>query len=473
MKTQVKLGLVLGGVGFLMLCGLGMNVMAESAEMQVEVEVPSRISITSSKSEINLNATPTPTGKFVWDYTTLTVGTNNETGYTLTMSDKDGDTNLKHVNPSVTATIPTLSGDKIKADFEMNKWGYTLLRAATEVQDSTNFSPVPVNTAAVTIGQSTGPVEAVATNVGMAAKVDTNLPSGVYKDTVTFSAIANYVPNPTFGGITTMQEMTTQICTDETKPSKEATNTTIEHTTDTNLVPEATLTDTRDGKTYVVRKLADGNCWMSQNLALSPNGSTTYTESDTDLHDGRTFQAPAASSIGTTWNYNGSDGPHYLTPQAGYEYFQNGTTASSTGQPTESTGNYYDWPMATAGARDASDNSLIGQNSGEAVDSICPKGWRLPQKEGDKSYKNLLIDNYSISTSSDAALRASPLSLLRAGYYYPDSGSFSERGIDGALWVSIVYSSNGAWLLYFYDSYVLPQYGNYQGLGNSIRCVAR
>ena len=468
MKTQTKLGLVLGGVGFLMVCGLGTNVMADNMATQVNVEVPSRLSITSSKSEINLNATPTPTGKFVWDYTKLTVGTNNETGYTLTMSDKDSDTNLKHVNPGVTATIPTLSGDKTKADFEMNKWGYTLLGAATEVQDSTNFSPVPVNTAAVTIGQSTGPVEAVATNVGMAAKVDTNLPSGVYKDTVTFSAVANYVSNPTFGGITTMQQMTAQICQDETKPTKEATNTTTEHTTDTSLVPEATLTDTRDGKTYVVRKLADGNCWMSQNLALSPDGNTTYTEADTDLHDGRTFQAPAASSVGTTWNYDGSDGPHYLKPQAGYEYFQNGTTASSTGQPTESTGNYYDWPMATA----MSGQSLTNDGD-EAPDSICPKGWRLPSKEGNKSYQNLLINSYNTPTNSDAVLLAMPLSFIRAGLYYPGGGSFSSQDSDGLLWSSAVYSSDYTYLLSLDGSTVYPQDSNYRGYGSSVRCVVR
>ena len=472
MKTQVKLGLVLGGVGFLMLCGLGMNVMAESAEMQVEVEVPSRISITSSKSEINLNVTPTPTGKFVWDYTTLTVGTNNETGYTLTMSDKDGDTNLKHVNPSVAATIPTLGGDKTKADFEMNKWGYTLLGAATEVQDSTNFSPVPVNTAAVTIGQSTGPVEAVATNVGMAAKVDTNLPSGVYKDTVTFSAVANYVPtHSTFGGITTMQQMTSQICTDETKPSKEATNTTIEHTTDTSLVPEATLIDARDGKTYVVRKLADNNCWMSQNLALSPNGSTTYTEADTDLHDGRTFQAPAASSVGDGWSDDGTDGPHYLKPQAGYEYFQNGTTASSTGQPTESTGNYYDWPMATA----MSGQSLTN-NGDEAPDSICPKGWRLPPNEGNQSYHNLLFTNYNLSDNSESAakLLLSPLSFVRAGLYFHIDHYFLGQGEKSLLWSSTVYNRNRVYGFYFDD--ISPDYihsNDSEFTGYSVRCVAR
>ena len=207
---------------------------------------------------------------------------------------------------------------------------------------------------------------------------------------------------------------------------------------------------------------------MSQNLALSPNGSTTYTEADTDLHDGRIFQAPAASNVGTTWNYYGSDGPHYLTPQAGYEYFQDGTTASSTGQPTESAGNYYDWPMATA----MSGQSLTG-NGDEAPDSICPKGWRLPPKTGNKSYKKLLIDSYDTPTNSDAALLAMPLSFIRAGYYYPGDGSFSNQGSGGRLWSSTVYDSDDTYFLLFGYSYVDPQRDSSRGYGLSVRCVVR
>ena len=47
-----------------------------------------------------------------------------------------------------------------------------------------------------------------------------------------------------------MQEMTSTICADAAE-------------NDT-----AQLTDTRDGKKYWVTKLADGNCWMTQNLDL-------------------------------------------------------------------------------------------------------------------------------------------------------------------------------------------------------------
>ncbi len=65
--------------------------------------------------------------------------------------------------------------------------------------------------------------------------------------------------NTTFSSIRTMQEMTPTICKAETTPTKAAVNTTLVHSTNTNLVPEARLKDTRDNKYYTVRKLADGN----------------------------------------------------------------------------------------------------------------------------------------------------------------------------------------------------------------------
>ena len=47
------------------------------------------------------------------------------------------------------------------------------------------------------------------------------------------------------------------------------------------------LKDTRDGKKYVVRRLADGNCWMTQNLNLDLYTGMTLTSDDTDISDTR------------------------------------------------------------------------------------------------------------------------------------------------------------------------------------------
>ena len=44
-----------------------------------------------------------------------------------------------------------------------------------------------------------------------------------------------------------------------------------------------TLKDTRDGKRYLVRRLADGNCWMVQNLDLEIYEGMTLSAADTDI----------------------------------------------------------------------------------------------------------------------------------------------------------------------------------------------
>ena len=43
------------------------------------------------------------------------------------------------------------------------------------------------------------------------------------------------------------------------------------------------LKDTRDGKRYVVRRMADGNCWMAQNLDLDLYTGMTLSAEDTDI----------------------------------------------------------------------------------------------------------------------------------------------------------------------------------------------
>ena len=52
---------------------------------------------------------------------------------------------------------------------------------------------------------------------------------------------------------------------------------------------QAQLIDIRDDKIYYVAKLADENCWMTQNLDLDIDSNRTYTSADTDLLDNTTW----------------------------------------------------------------------------------------------------------------------------------------------------------------------------------------
>jgi uncharacterized protein (TIGR02145 family) len=105
---------------------------------------------------------------------------------------------------------------------------------------------------------------------------------------------------------------------------------------------EFNLRDDRDNKVYKVRKLADGNCWMVDNLAL--DGPRTLTNADSDIDSGTYALGAVATPNGQTYcaNLDPVIYPHKC-------------------------GNHYAWTVATA------------ESSGNpATSSICPKNWRLP-----------------------------------------------------------------------------------------------
>ena len=66
------------------------------------------------------------------------------------------------------------------------------------------------------------------------------------------------------------------------------------------------LTDTRDGKPYLVRRLADGNCWMAQNLDLQLYSGLTLSAADTDIEEDWTLtpsQTSDEAKKGSTSSY--------------------------------------------------------------------------------------------------------------------------------------------------------------------------
>ena len=176
----------------------------------------------------------------------------------------------------------------------------------------------------------------------------------------------------------------------------------------------------------------------------------------------------------------GADGPHYLKPEAGHEYYNNGVTPSSTGSPTESTGNYYDWIMATAGARDSSGNSLVNaHSSGEAADSICPKGWRLPTQDGNVSYDNLLraynlMENpvYTYYNTGKKALTA-PFNYVFAAAYAVFSGDFNFALGSGFLQTSSLNDQGISRMIRINNTRFFPHYNMGHSSAGNARCMAR
>ncbi|MBR2587367.1 hypothetical protein IKE71_03295, partial [Candidatus Saccharibacteria bacterium] len=69
------------------------------------------------------------------------------------------------------------------------------------------------------------------------------------------------------------------------------------------------LEDNRDQKTYLVRRLADGNCWMVQNLDLNLKnfaGTRKLTSANTDLND-KEYWDPSETLKNSQWVFNSTN----------------------------------------------------------------------------------------------------------------------------------------------------------------------
>ena len=199
-----------------------------------------------------------------------------------------------------------------------------------------------------------------------------------------------------------------------------------------------TLTDKRDNKTYTVAKLKDGNIWMTQNLRLS---GVTLTPEDSNVSDN--YTVPASS----TANWCNTDSAAC----------DNQSMALDTGNA--SYGTYYNWYTATAGT------GTYEMSSGNATESICPKGWRLPTNTEFQAMYN--------QYGSSAALRATgtnqPAYVLSGNR---NGGSTDYQGTDGDYWASTANSSTDAYHLDLNSSGVYPRNTYDKWYGFSVRCIA-
>jgi uncharacterized protein (TIGR02145 family) len=181
--------------------------------------------------------------------------------------------------------------------------------------------------------------------------------------TVTITGSGFLTPT-TMSTPTTMQEMNQTYCA--SMPTYPATG------------GELTLPDTRDGQTYTIRKLADGKCWMTDNLRIADYAASS---ADTDLASGMTFNIPATTTTGTS-DYDA------------VQVF--GPVPDDTGAGATNYGYLYSWPAAVAGETRTS----MPASSGNAPNSICPAGWRLPHgatgvwNDSDNDFSQLNIAMY-------------------------------------------------------------------------------
>lgn len=414
-------------------------------------------------------------------------------------------------------TIPTIGTDTAYIDMGKNgsEWGIRWNLGDTVEDKETNYHKVPASVnddSSVVVKNEALPKSTTMTTkqltLGFAVSVGGDQPSGSYTNTVTVAVVASPGEARSFFDISTMQEMTPEICSNTTTPAKTATtkfDTTGAYPKDTSYVPQTTLTDARDGKTYLVRKLADGNCWMSQNLSLNLSASKALTSDDTDLNSKASWTPTHTTQTGTGTAWGANNDKDHSSSSGWNQYWAGGTTFNTAGAVAYGStagyaqrGNYYNWFAATAGSGKSTDldsttadGTITGTNrikAGAVQDSICPKGWRLPAGGGTavgrtdgtvKSFYNL-IQLYTgttgeISSTTVSKLYESPMHFVPIGLYDNTTGALSNVGAWQTYWVDAATgTANFAASLYFGSGTVYPgTAGSTKGNGLAIRCVAR
>ena len=376
------------------------------------------IDITSADL-LELSVTASPSGQLAYATDSINVTTNSINGYKLYVSTSGNDNNIYQNGSSSTASqgyfYPTTGTIASPVALIQNTWGFALNKT-----QSTSFSTAFANTAeyvndtgAPTTSSTWAAVPTLAnSNQAKISELDgasnspngtnldiyyginasTTLPDGSYSTEITYTAISEGVNQ-----FPTMQDFTAEQCYNM------ATNTSIN------------LSDSRDDKYYRVTKMADGHCWMTDNLALDGTDASgqvrVLTPSDSNVEQNRTLAANITDGTTSEYDvvliYSGVADDVTSECNSSYPYCVVNTSTKY--------GNLYNWNAATAGAGKQA-------TTGTVTESICPKGWQLPDNDGVYSFQNLML-HYGLPTvnsvngSAVQTVQQAPFNYALAGYY--------------------------------------------------------
>ena len=257
------------------------------------------------------------------------------------------------------------------------------------------------------------------------------------------------------------------------------------------------LKDQRDGNVYTVARLADGNCWMTENLRLEAEntvGNNQYDESVTneslaqgyggvftglDSTENTNFTNTTTNTLNNLYNSTNITGsyPDYRFPRYNNNNTNTSLTASynGTGNSTYyswySYGNYYTWAAAMANTTYYS--SYSGASGSETADtSLCPVNWTLPSgNQNVNSTFEKLNQQMGKSTYAQGSKewRSFPNNFLYSGYF--NDSSAKGRGLYGFYWSKSSSGYSNAHHLYFRSTDLFPSYNDGKNRGFSIRCL--
>ncbi|MBQ8156321.1 hypothetical protein IJ101_00855 [Candidatus Saccharibacteria bacterium] len=239
--------------------------------------------------------------------------------------------------------------------------------------------------------------------------------------------------------------------------------------------------DRRDGNVYKIQRLADGKCWMLDNLRLDPTqvdlatlqGNTNASNQTLDYFKSDEGGRSAGNNYATAGIGNLTEGNSYSVPRINAKYKETVHSDSSLnyGNGSHKYGVYYNFCAATAGSYCYGNGTSAGTSVGDAGEDICPAGWRMPTggaitvtTDGKGEYQALYAAYSSNATGFRNAL-STPLS----GRFY--NGSAADQGSFGFFWSSTRRGDGPMYYLRVDSSVVTPQIYSARYAGFSVRCL--
>ena len=143
------------------------------------------VSVDQATASVNGNQVINSTNKTTEIPLSLTVNTNNKTGYTATLNSETDETALVNNGSSTNAKINSVSTNLSLNNLPNNTWGY-------KFGTSSNYAPIPALSSPAQILQTTGKTNGNETNsIKIGMKLSDNLESGRYTNKLIFSILTN------------------------------------------------------------------------------------------------------------------------------------------------------------------------------------------------------------------------------------------------------------------------------------------
>ncbi|MCQ2049701.1 MAG: hypothetical protein MJZ22_01660 [Candidatus Saccharibacteria bacterium] len=405
----------------------------------------------------------------------VSASTNNATGYTISFNTNNDYNDLRHTSDN-NHKIPSITSTTTAENFQNTSWGFSI--------DAENFNEIPLASQNIFRTAEKGTNEHAMT---FGAKSAGDLVAGTYENELIFTALANPVPVMTFeqsymtdnvgkhhieekpdrlgneaptGDYYAMQDMTNDICSRVDAYEK------------------MQVVDLRDTKLYWIAKMPDGHCWMTQNLDLDLSTEVTLTPNDTDVSE--PWTPTSTTRHGITSDYNdklyeeGSD--LSLSYDPGFNYVKDGygTTPVSSYIGSDryevsdarhlplnneqwhyAQGNYYSWGTATTMSyeRGKTANAIESYSSYvDALESICPKGWKMPG--GAYQYSNGYIPRDDASWFGLVTAVLDPYKLTYIDYTGGNNGKYDDsvQRLSGApTYLTAAAMSQGNYYFHSYE----------------------